>query len=330
MDTASHFLIGAGLGGLAHLHPEVASTPSVGLAVTIGTVIASQAPDFDCVCRLKGDAAYFKYHRGISHSIPFWFIWPTLITLLIIPFVDGLSWSLLWMWCFIAVLVHVGLDVLNTYGTQALRPFTEEWLAKDVLMILDPYIFLTQLAGIILWWTGNISPGPLFAGLNGLTLLYVLIRIYLHRFQLGRISSLYRKYKPVSISVTPTFRFNNWQVIVETEDRYILGRLRNGEYREEIKLPKSWQQAWQRWRQKSDVLDAFLYFAKYVYFEKRREGDILRLKWTDLRFRFGQSFPFQAVMEVDYNGNIVKETIGWGHETNEKVNMVKVLKEVVK
>ncbi|EGL83571.1 Protein of unknown function DUF457, transmembrane [Caldalkalibacillus thermarum TA2.A1] len=330
MDTASHFLIGVGLGGLAHLHPEVASIPGAGLAVTIGTVLASQAPDFDCVYRFKGDAAYFKYHRGISHSIPFWFIWPTLITLLIIPFVDGLAWTLLWIWCFIAVLIHVGLDVLNTYGTQALRPFKEDWLAKDVLMILDPYIFLTQLTGVFLWWTGFVSPGPLFAWINGITLLYIGVRIYLHRLQLARAAKLYREFEPIRICVTPTFRFNTWQVVVETDHHFILGRLKNGAYQEEMRLEKCASRSWYRWREKSDVVDSFLYFAKYVYFERHRDGDMLRMKWTDLRFRFGQSFPFQAVLEVDKTGKIIKESIGWGHEEDNKVNMFEVLKEAVK
>jgi len=46
MDTGTHFAMGIGLFGLAHLDPAVASHPVTAQAVLLGTVLGSQAPDF--------------------------------------------------------------------------------------------------------------------------------------------------------------------------------------------------------------------------------------------------------------------------------------------
>ncbi|MFD2505844.1 metal-dependent hydrolase [Paenibacillus septentrionalis] len=53
MDSASHFVVGVGLAGLAQLDPVVHSNPALSTVVIIGTIIGSQAPDFDTITRLK-------------------------------------------------------------------------------------------------------------------------------------------------------------------------------------------------------------------------------------------------------------------------------------
>lgn len=327
MDTASHFLIGAGLGGLAHLSPTVAANPSLGVAVTIGAILASEAPDFDYIYRLRGEAAYLRNHRGVTHSIPALLIWPSVITLGLMPFFHEIPWGIVWLWNLIAVLLHVGLDVLNTYGTQAFRPFSEKWVSKDILMILDPFIFLSQLAGIVFWWTHLLPPGPLFAWIDGGTLLYVAWRAVLHQRLVKQVSRQYEAYRPEQVSVIPTFRFNRWQVVVQTSDRFILGKIKNGLYAEEMALPRKDTRDDDDIKQKSETAEAFLYFAKHVYQEIEEAGDRIRFKWTDLRFRFGSSFPFRAMAEVSKDGRLLREELGWGAEEGSRIKLREVLRD---
>src|SRR5699024_9464630 len=70
MDTGTHVVMGVALGGLATLDPVVSNDPTLFTAVMAGTLIGSQAPDFDTVLKLKDNAAYIRPHRGMSHSIP--------------------------------------------------------------------------------------------------------------------------------------------------------------------------------------------------------------------------------------------------------------------
>ncbi|BCJ87232.1 metal-dependent hydrolase [Effusibacillus dendaii] len=329
MDTASHFLIGVGLGGLAHLSPLVATNPVLGTAITIGTVIASEAPDFDYVYKWKGQAAYLKNHRGITHSIPALLIWPTVITFCMLPFFTGIDGWLLWLWCLIAVCIHVGLDVLNTYGTQALRPFSEKWLSKDILMILDPFIFITQLAGILLWAFGIFSPGPMFGWIDGVTLVYILIRAVYHRRLVRMVANQMAPGGTPFVRVIPTFRFWGWQVIVETEEQFLLGKIQNGSFVKEMTLQKLVDGLDYPLNMKSEVADAFLYFAQSVYRQVEETDGKIRLKLTDLRFRFGDSFPFSAIVEMTPDGHVENQYLGWSrrNEQGEKIRLKEFLKK---
>ncbi|WP_286885904.1 metal-dependent hydrolase [Aneurinibacillus sp. UBA3580] len=126
MDTGSHLMFGISLAGLAYIDPAVSHNPALAQAVLIGTIIGANAPDFDMVTRIKGYASYLRYHRGITHSIPALFIWPLVIMfLLAMTFRLTTFWMNLYMWTFIAVILHVFLDTLNSYGVQSMRPFTK-------------------------------------------------------------------------------------------------------------------------------------------------------------------------------------------------------------
>ncbi len=70
MDTVSHIVIGLGLGALAQIDPAVSNHQTLTQAVIIGTVIGSNAPDFDFIYRFKGKGSYFRNHRAMSHSLP--------------------------------------------------------------------------------------------------------------------------------------------------------------------------------------------------------------------------------------------------------------------
>lgn len=330
MDTASHFLIGVGLGGLAHLSPEVASHSSLGLAVTIGTIIASEAPDTDYVFRIKGNDSYLKHHRGLTHSVLAWFLWPSLVTLGIVPFFHGLSWGIVWLWCFAAVLIHVALDALNTFGTQALLPFTDKRLSKDALMVLDPIIFSTQLLGIIFWWKSIFAPGPLFALIDGLTVIYIIVRVLIHQRLCNKLRLEYQPQDGNTISIIPTFRFNQWAAVVETENGFVLGKFINGHFKQQLFLKKFGyigevvQPAVNRtegmgpvcavMKQKSAVACTFFYIATHIYYEEFLIDNRIRIILTDLRFRIGNFFPFKAVFDIDHEGTIVQENLYWRGE----------------
>lgn len=68
MDTFSHIFIGLGLGALAQIDPAVSENIQLTQAVVLGTVIGSNAPDFDFIYRFKGKGSYLRYHRDISFT----------------------------------------------------------------------------------------------------------------------------------------------------------------------------------------------------------------------------------------------------------------------
>ncbi|WP_243385181.1 metal-dependent hydrolase [Bacillus kexueae] len=130
--------------------------------VILGTVVGSNAPDFDYVIRIfKGKGMYVEHHRGVSHSIPALFLWTIFISVILFGFFPAVSLFHLIVWVFIAVVMHVALDVLNAYGTKALIPFTNKWIPLNFIPLFDPFFFLLHLGGLLLWIAG-VHPQPVF------------------------------------------------------------------------------------------------------------------------------------------------------------------------
>src|SRR5690625_247512 len=158
MDTGTHVVMGVALGGLATIDPVVANDPTLMNAVLVGTIVGSQAPDFDTILKLRNNATYIRNHRGLTHSIPAVIFWGILIASIIYLFVPTVPFSHLWLWSFIALIIHVLVDVFKAYGTQALRPFSRKWIAFGFISTFDPYIFFLHIGGITAWLLGA-NPG---------------------------------------------------------------------------------------------------------------------------------------------------------------------------
>src|SRR5699024_11042631 len=110
--------------GLATLDPVVAHDPVLYNAVLAGTLIGSQAPDFDTILKLKNNAVYIRNHRGMTHSIPAAIMWGILISFLIFFFLPEVNFLHVWPWTYVVVAFQVLLDIFNAYSTQAIRRFS--------------------------------------------------------------------------------------------------------------------------------------------------------------------------------------------------------------
>ncbi|WP_339060192.1 metal-dependent hydrolase [Tepidibacillus marianensis] len=226
MDTGTHFVMGVSLAGLAHIDPLVQHQSVLAQAVLIGTLVGSQAPDLDGVTRFFGGTAnYIKNHRGISHSLPFLLVWPTIITLILTYFYIDVSFFHLWIWTFIAVFFHVFLDIFNAYGTQAFRPFTEKRIALNVINIFDPFLFSTHIIGILLWVMVMAQPSSIFPIIYFITLLYMGWRTITHHNLIKKIK-LDEKVKG-KLTILPTIRWSIWNLIEEEPTQFRLGIIRN-------------------------------------------------------------------------------------------------------
>ena len=181
MDTGTHFVFGLGLGGLAMIDPVISSHAFGPVAVLIGTVAGSNAPDLDSLLRFKSNADYIKNHRGLSHSFPAIFGWAAGITAIVSLMFRDIPWWHIGFWVLLAVVVHVFIDLFNSYGTQAYRPVSRQWVAWNIIHIFDPFIFSSHLLAIVLWITGAANPKVVFPVLYGLLIVYYAWRTLVHR-----------------------------------------------------------------------------------------------------------------------------------------------------
>ncbi len=152
-------------------------------------------PDVDFVLKFISDATYLRYHRGVTHSflmLPMW-IW-LLYTLLprqkreqpLMPWLIGA-----------ALLTHIFLDLVTSFGTMTLAPFSDRRASLDLLFIIDPVFTLLLLVPLILMpFLKRYGRAIAVASLACVTL-YLSIAFYCHE----KAIALTRRHHPEATSV---------------------------------------------------------------------------------------------------------------------------------
>ncbi len=311
MDTASHIMLGVTLGGLATIDPSV-NGDHVAAAVMLGTILASNAPDFDTVFRLKGMNSYIRHHRGITHSLPALLIWPMMITLLLVPIFDiHTHWVSLLLWSFLGVGLHVFLDMLNTYGVQSLRPLNKRWVHLDILAIFEPFLFAIHGAGLLLWFGFGYTPGPIFLWIYTITFAYIVIRFIQHRLLLKKV----QQYIGVDgiYHVIPTLHWLKWSFVMETDECFYTGTIRSGLVNVQDTYAKDEKNEIIQATMGMDGVRAFLSFAQRIHVcsTVQSNGDGYEVHWSDVRFWYKSNLAFGVDIQFDRNMNVIGQRLGW-------------------
>jgi membrane-bound metal-dependent hydrolase YbcI (DUF457 family) len=144
MDTITHGLTGWLIGRslpekLQRGHPRSA---------TVVVVLGSILPDADNAASLLGSETYLHIHRGLSHSLAGIAVSSVLLALLAARFGKWKDWKTIGLLLLLGQLSHVALDLLNSYGTQILQPFSDARFALDLLFIVDLAFTGIVVAGI--------------------------------------------------------------------------------------------------------------------------------------------------------------------------------------
>lgn len=310
MDTGTHVVMGLALGGLATLDPAVAATPEAATSILIATVIGSQAPDVDTILKLKNNAVYIRNHRGITHSVPAVLLWPILITGAIHLFYPETNLLHLWLWSFVAVFLHVFVDIFNAYGTQAFRPFSSKWVALGIINTFDPFIFGIHVVGLVIWGLGG-DPGYTFLIIYLILIGYYLIRIRANRKVYKRVQQIIPD--ATEIIISPTMRFQQWKIAVMNPNQFFVGKTFGSHVAildQFNRLPVPETPVLEA-AKKDKNLAAFLSFSPVYRWEADEYDDYYEVRFIDLRYRSNGRYPFVAVVQLDLNLNILSSYTGW-------------------
>ena len=152
MDNLAHTLA-----GLAIAEAGLKRKTALG-ATTLA--IAANLPDIDAMIYFVGDGIdALAFRRGWTHGILAMLVLPPLLAVCMHavsrlrksgPGAPRASWPWLIVLSAIGVWSHPLLDLLNTYGVRLLMPFSGRWFYGDALFIIDPWLWLALLAGIVL------------------------------------------------------------------------------------------------------------------------------------------------------------------------------------
>ncbi len=157
MDNLTHSLFGATL----------ARTPlsRAGRGTTIALIVASNAPDVDIVTTAGGAVKYLEWHRGMSHG-PIGIVGLGVITAGLVwmgrrlydqrtakkdggSHTQDASFGMLVAVSIVGVLLHVLMDLPTSYGTRLLSPFDWHWFAVDWMPIVDIYLLMALVIGLL-------------------------------------------------------------------------------------------------------------------------------------------------------------------------------------
>jgi membrane-bound metal-dependent hydrolase YbcI (DUF457 family) len=156
LDNLTHSLFGATL----------ARTPlaRAGRGTTTTLVLASNAPDIDILATAGGAVKYLEWHRGMTHG-PLGIIGLGILCAAIVwvgrrvydrrwppkpgPRVHDAPFGMLVAVAIVGVLLHVLMDLPTTYGTRLLSPFDWRWFGVDWMPIVDIYLLMALVIGLL-------------------------------------------------------------------------------------------------------------------------------------------------------------------------------------
>ncbi|MFJ8237481.1 metal-dependent hydrolase [Ureibacillus sp. NPDC094379] len=323
MDTSSHIIMGLGLAALAQIDPFVANHSNLSQAVMLGTVLGSNAPDFDFLYRVKGKSSYIRNHRSWSHSLLALPLWSIAVSGIIYLFFPIPSFLHLFLWTFLAVILHVFFDLFNVHGTQVLLPFSKKWIAFDSIPLVDPTILVLHLLGFCLL--------PFFQMGKVFFIIYILIFIYLIVRAISTVvtKKVLQHYfrNSLRIKLIPRISLFHWDVIIETKEDFLFGIFAKGSFNVEYSLLKKIDFPELVSNSKSHPFVAdFLASTHYAYpfVQKTKSGYLVY--WRDLRFRTNKFFPNLAIIAVSSDYKFKNCFIGTLHSLKQYKQVIKQLK----
>jgi len=147
VDTLTHALSGALLARATA--PEDAPPRSLLRRIAAG-FFACAAPDLDFVVAFVGPVEYLQNHRGVTHSLVLLPLWALLFSWVLAKILrEPRGWRSLYGVAALGLALHIAGDVITSYGTMILAPFSDWRSQIGTTFIID------------LWFSGIIVAGLL-------------------------------------------------------------------------------------------------------------------------------------------------------------------------
>ena len=301
MDSITQAALGATVAGIS-------AGKRTSKKVLLWGALAGTLPDLDVIHNFfTDDVGRLVSHRSVTHSliiVPFaaYFFSRLFVRLTPQTALSAKQWFWLFFWCFTT---HIILDLLTVYGTQIFYPLSRYPYALSSLFIIDPFYTLPLIGGLV-YFARSKAPVAnrryVLISIATLTSLYIVLALVFrmeasHRFETA-LNEQGIDYQQVETLNSP-FNILVWRAVVMTEDANL-----NAFY--SILNPDKTMVFNQTLAySEREKLNAFAApgsdLAKLIRFSKgfyRYEEDTEGVKWTDLRFAAGGTYPFRYLVAV--------------------------------
>lgn len=220
LDTLTHAISGAVL-ARATAPERRANTLSLKERTWVGFV-AGATPDLDVVLTLLGPVTYLNHHRGETHSLLLMPIWAWLLALAFSRLGGRrFGWKAYYGICIMALGIHIVGDLITSYGTQILAPFSTWAPGWNTTFIIDPWFSGILLAGFLLslYW----RPRALAAGTLAVMTAVVLFQYSQYRSAIaaGEAYAAEQGIRADRVQAYPqALSWFNWKIVITAGEVY--------------------------------------------------------------------------------------------------------------
>lgn len=235
MDNLCHSLVGAAIGKAG-----LARRTTLGMSTL---VVANNLPDIDVAVFATSTLA-MSFRRGWTHGVLAQALLPVALTGVMLGYdryvvqrrpdapPRAIARELLLL-SYLGVLLHVVMDLMNSYGVRLLMPFSGQWFYGDALFIVDPWLYLAL--GLGWWWSRRREvgggafasrPARIAVAVSAIYVLLMLVSNLAARAEVrhgldraGRPADT--RFMVTPVAVNPFIR----EVVVDVGDRYEKGNL---------------------------------------------------------------------------------------------------------
>lgn len=316
MDNLTHTLTGLMLSraGLNRLTPRA----------SLILMLAANAPDADVITRFGGVATYLDWHRGPTHGLP---MLPLMAALPVVAAgawrrPEGFSWVRGYLLAAIGLFSHLMLDFTNIYGIRLLSPLSNEWFRLDITSVVDPWIWLVLLLGVLWPMLSRLvsaeigARGQTGAGIARFALAFLLLydlgRGVLHARAIDTINArVYPGGPPTQVAAMPHYvNPLRWTALIEVPGRWESHPVNLAtEY--DPAVGEVWYQAAPapeieaaRREAPFRVLESFSKSLLWQHVRLPGENEGSEVRATDLRFGTPVTGAFTAVAKIDPGGKV--------------------------
>jgi len=324
MDPLTHALSGAVLGmlnrdrnaGPSATAESARSDRGISLAVLAGSVF----PDIDVVTLAGGPFMFFNYHRGPTHSIAGIVVLSALLALVFSRFFPAIGRKRLFLWALLGMAAHDALDLLTSYSTFLLLPFSREPFFTGILRFSDRtgwYRFGgAVLAGFLVRRFGPARIKPAFIAAAALIAFGGCVgESAWVRYELSAaVRTHYAGLRITRLALTSNSSgLDEWNYSVDASEELIGGTIArsDGAVREAARFRKEGESRAVSTAMKSDFARATAAFTPFLRVSTTRNGDGYRVSFADMRN--GPVPRVRAEVVVNDRGDILEEAyLGFG------------------
>jgi inner membrane protein len=184
---------------------------------------ACAAPDLDFVAGLAGPVEYILNHRGVTHSVLLLPLWALGVAWVLAKLLrEPRGWGAFYAVGAAAIGLHIAFDVITSYGTQVLAPFSDWRAGIGTTFIIDLWFTGIIVAGLIasaIAWRSRLPAIAAFAVLAGYVGFQFVQRQHALEFAREYADAHGLTFARVDAQPRPVSPFN-WTVFVSDDERH--------------------------------------------------------------------------------------------------------------